>query len=831
MELLLRLSLLTNAFDKLIMQEVAKVEPAVPRAGLVFEAIVGPWIEQLGSDLFRLTPLLSDSGREGLAEGLQRGIRRQVLEHLIQRRPFPGEQFLQVLLLAYPLEHRVGLTWFAGALLNTSQRDKETFKRLAQEVSSFTAFGQSEKRLLFAPDAHLSSLLRFAQLQVAVANGRYRRAAEIFDQLLWEIDQLPANRRGRLRAIAFSTALVERKIPLSPGRWIGMLHDLAAIPEVGKELTRRLEFPGPIADLISPTYEEMLFVWRASALDGIDALASLIETLNAETPINRERYLTATRNSAQSRELIVSSAWLAEVRKPGFDSRAAVARLADLYRIAFAWSNNDIAVEIGCAQAVLLDEYAHDREAALAVLAAAQANFPSDYRINRQRQRVYYRAGDHARALQEFESFASALERATPVERAWTLREAGRSAALTGDRNKALSFFESAWEASRKGSSQMAVMTAGLSADCAILEFEAGDIEQAIALMLRAITEADAVDFSAGLREHYCALILLAAILWMRGSAEDWPADRQAMVIGMCSEPNPRPEFKERRLPQRLLLWYQLAELEADRTDSEAALAALRERTNASGLLPMEATLSVSLVRSAVRTLNVNRFLESLPVEPRAARVANEVMARSSPESVYEMPTGGLSPLSPDEWSDPFFAQVAKTTVLVFAIVAVCSGRPEVLAQLRTRLPEIGGLPPQLTTLFEVIDEPAIGAESLLAEVASTVGHMLQRDYVFDAAGAFAATVHFFQLLRRHELGEVAAVTVFTHFSVVWRDILANRRFSVRAPAVSEPSILESLSRAGPYRARLAHLILASEIAVTRHLSDELRATIRAAAT
>lgn len=829
-ELLLRLSLLTSVFDKGILQEVAGVTPAVPRAGLLFEGMVGPWIEQLGFGLFRLSPLLRDSGQESLEEGLQRRIRTQVLEHLVGRRPFPGEQFLQVLLLAYSLRHLAGLTFFARALLTTVQRDKETFRRLAQEVSVFTAFGTAAKQPLFAPGMRLSCLLRLGQLHVAVVNDQLRRAADILDQLLWEIEQLPADQRDSLRAVAFATALVERTIPLAPNRWIGMLHGLTATPRIGSQFMRPLKSQGLIPDLVGLTYEQMIFAWRASALDGIDALANLVATLDSEAPENRERYLTAAGISSHNRDLTVSSAWLADVRKPGFNSRAAVDRLADLYRIASAWSHADIAVEIGCAQAVLLDEYAHDSGAALDVLAAAQAKFPTDYRINRQRQRVYYRAGDHARALAEFESFATALERASPLELIWALRDAALSAAQTGDMKKALSFFESAWNASQDGSPRMRVMKAGLSADCAVLEFEAGHIERALQLMLRALTEADAVDFTAGLREHYCAFILLAAILWMRGTEEDWPDDRQTMVIGMCSDPNPKPEILERKVPQRLLAWYQLAELETDRTESENVLTALRERTATAGLLPMEPTLTLRLARRALRTHDVDRFIEILPFEGRAAEVGTQLVRKLDRDNAHAMPQGKLSLVTMTEWIEPRFAQFGTDAVLIFAAAAVCGGRPDVLAHLRTSLIRIDGLAPRLTVLFDLLDEPARTNESPHMEVASTLGRMLEPRHVFDASEAFAATVYFFHLLRRHELGDVAAVKVYTYFSGVWRGILTHRRFSMRTPAVTEPAILESLSLGGPYLQRLARLILASEAAVTTRLPDDLRATVRRAA-
>jgi hypothetical protein len=240
--------------------------------------------------------------------------------------------------------------------------------------------------------------------------------------------------------------------------------------------------------------------------------------------------------------------------------------------------------------------------------------------------------------------------------------------------------------------------------------------------------------------------------------------------------------------------------------------------------------LAVSLARRAVRTLNAEGFLKALPLELRAVQVGNEVIAKFTTDNVFEMPIGKLMPLTPAEWADPSIGRVATNAVLIFAVAAVCSGHPSALAKLRTCLSQVEGLNPHLQGLFERIDDPGTENASLSMSVASTLGRMLVPDYALDATAAFAATVHFYQLLRRHELGEVAAVTVVTSFSRIWQDILANRRFSVCAPTKSEPAILESLSKRGPYLARLAHLILASQTAVTTRLSDELRAALQAAA-
>jgi hypothetical protein len=47
-----------------------------------------------------------------------------------------------------------------------------------------------------------------------------------------------------------------------------------------------------------------------------------------------------------------------------------------------------LAVELLCAEAIMLDEYGDDKQGALEVLRIAQEAYPNNYRLNRQRQKV-----------------------------------------------------------------------------------------------------------------------------------------------------------------------------------------------------------------------------------------------------------------------------------------------------------------------------------------------------------------------------------------------------------------------------------------------------------
>jgi hypothetical protein len=320
-------------------------------------------------------------------------------------------------------------------------------------------------------------------------------------------------------------------------------------------------------------------------------------------------------------------------------------------------------------------------------------------------------------------------------------------------------------------------MQAGLSADCAILDFQTNQIGRALALMLRALNEAESIDPDIGLREHYCVLILMTAVLWMRGGAADWPIERQAMVIGMCSNPNPLPEMKDRGLPQLLLPWYELAELETEVSDKQLVLTALRQRTTKGGLLAMEITLAGSLMRAAVRLLSADRFLEYLSIYPRACAMIAATLPMKPPTDIFSMPIGLLKPMKESEWGDKSIREAATSAVVVFGLTAVCSGRRDVFEILRGRLLGMEGAGASLAPLFETIATPSDRRDDLVILVATILGRMLQTDFMFDAREAFGATVYLIQLLNGHVLGETAAGPIFEYFAQVWRDLPANRAF------------------------------------------------------
>lgn len=827
-EFLLRLSVLTGNFTRAMMMIAANAPPPVPQPGLQFDFLVGPWIEQVGEDRYRLSPLLRDSGvAAGMAAALQNAIKGETLRHLIAQNPFPADQLLQVFLISFQLDDKAGLRWFTGAVLSASMRRKAAqFKRLAEVVSVVSLVDRGEGVPLIADDLPLSSMLRFAQLTIATATEDYTRAAKLVDLALCENKQLEALGREYADAAVYSTVLLEPKIPVPARRWLTMLANLQALPSMQPIFEKPIPAAAGFMEVPeNATQGEMLFVFRASAIKEIADLKDFIEALDEKPKDFRDHYLGAASRLNNSINIFVTSSWLAEVKRPGFDAHAAAATYETLRGMLSARECDELAIELICAQAAMLDEYANERHAALDLLEDAERTYPTDYRLNRQRQRVYFRNNQHAEVLAEFEKFRERMPKDRPIDRTYAMREAGKSAAEMGEMDKARLFFGEAWESARQCGEGMVVATAGLSADCAILDFDAGKSDSALALMQRALLEADKVDPSKGLKESFVKRIHIVAILYMRGKAVDWPVEEQTRVIGMCSDPAPQEWFRKQPQSQPNFVWYELAELEAETSSRQEALTELRRRTAAGGLLPMEVMLASSVIKAALRDVDVDRFIFELPSYLRGVQQGVRNLRDWGGGDVFHQPVGHLAPLEDAEWNDPEIKRTAKNTLLTFLLCLAADGRWKLIDLVQQSVRSVSGLDAIAAPLFAVIADPSEAEEDLHVVIASIVGRLLRGD-VMDANDAYLAAVFSLMLLENSVFAPVAAKPLLAMFERVWSEILQDRTFSMRAPSVNGPLILEALRKGDTALQRLANMVLAAEAAVKRGLSDDLRSQI-----
>src|SRR5439155_24970130 len=90
--LVYRLSLVIGRFGRALALKIAEVPPPVSRAGELLDSLIGPWVEVVGKDALRVSPLAANAGRRMLTRETQQTIHAAIaIQMLPTRRILPPD--------------------------------------------------------------------------------------------------------------------------------------------------------------------------------------------------------------------------------------------------------------------------------------------------------------------------------------------------------------------------------------------------------------------------------------------------------------------------------------------------------------------------------------------------------------------------------------------------------------------------------------------------------------------------------------------------------------------------------------------------------------------
>ena len=445
--LLYRLSLAVGRFERSLAFTVASVTPPILQAGERLDLLTGPWIERVGANTLRVSPMARGFGRASLSEGEQQAIHEAIAAGLLGKGTLSVDDANTIMIHAMVAKSSECLTRLAWAVMRA---DGEVQRTLAEYLLLFRA--KSSTGPFYVHDNIVSVLLRMAQFKLAVASGDGARISGIASALLREGRSLARDERGlHFRAVAQMVVLGTVGVGRYLDGWVAELVDFGR--NWGRTGGRDALFGKVDGSWVGNGASVLgrLFSIGSAQLESVEQLEAVIVQLNDVDAGTRKVLLEPIDEIAADYAVLINGPWARDDLPEGFDAGDAAERYARMAKMTRDWDVPAVAVQCTVARAIMLDEFQGDAAGAIRVLEGAIVEFGRGPTLCRALARVYLRNDDGERALTIFRKISGTVGVHNAVERAFALRDAAISAATCGDWAQAEVWFGEARSAAEEG--------------------------------------------------------------------------------------------------------------------------------------------------------------------------------------------------------------------------------------------------------------------------------------------------------------------------------------------------------------------------------------------
>jgi len=609
-QLLSRTSRIAGSFDRELAVAAGLLAPELDDVATSLDRLTGIWIERSAPRRFRTSPLT-----DGLADAVLTPSERRTLDqHIvgeIMERDDPSPDLLDTAFLHALAGNDVPQLALIGHRVLATPDDARP--AVAASMPLFRALSATTPALTHG-------------LRIMMAIGRHRLATSVGDDaavtasaadVFAVLRRIPADDTFRRRwAVMALQGLLNDDYAF--GRlpdWFDWLRELDALLTGNTDLAERtgMRSEGHESD------RDFFFIAHATHLRGVGSLADLFDRLDRLTPVERERWLMPFRASAPMRTMLIDNGWISAVDSGVVDGRADAARYDRMARLALGWGAPDLAEKAFRVVAILLDDYAEDRAAALASLDEAERLLPGHLELPRQRAKIFWRAQDYQHALDLFAEIVPALIAQGTMDAAFALREAAMSAGELGYWQRAEQLFAAGRSAAERASGRDDhPLAIGLGADGAASRFQAGDRAGGICDLVRAAALVGDARSSVIPLHRYLYLIIGHLAYWM-GTIDD-PEARVAdggavrYSPGSASNPGPRDSVYALTLHPPAMLWFTILSVSIDNGLPFDEVLEWPGAGAVRSLADTEAMLRKAVLRASISRCDRDMFIRFFPL-------------------------------------------------------------------------------------------------------------------------------------------------------------------------------------------------------------------------
>lgn len=551
-----RLSVVLGSFSRQMALAVGNAPSAIPMPGETFEHLVGPWIEQEGKNRYRVSPLLGGAAEKLLAAGEINAVHIAIAKDYLKRRSLNQHEVGTAFFHALMAKDVNTLAIIANGIIS---ENSEHMGLLYDAMEWFPHLALETGQHILEGNATADLFLRLAQFKLITASAKKENALKIVDRMEELLGALEDPIQKQLNEVmVYGLVLNTFDLHIPSPKVVSMLSkmfDAENLPGV-KDIYENFgkEAPSDLPRIADNHPVQLLFTYQAARIGGLDDLEALVTALDELPEEKRDSLLAVCNSDFVFAPILISSAWLNDVRNDNLDVSKAIAALQYVESVSRRWGAMRLVRACQVACSVVYDEYGHSAESALNALNAADAEFPNAADLINQRSKVLFHAKREQEGLVVAER-ALSLPELPNVEYVYTCRNAGIAAANLENWAKATDFFELGAKRASKSSVQMP-MGIGLMADAAIGYWRQGKQNESISKFVEVLELLEPIPFADNIKLRHLHATIRHCISWVHFEAtRERSAQLAEPLPGMCSNQEPHEGMKDHRIVDISAAW------------------------------------------------------------------------------------------------------------------------------------------------------------------------------------------------------------------------------------------------------------------------------------
>ena len=355
--LLYRLSLVIGRFSRSLALTIGEISPQVPQVGDCLDELVGPWIEAVGHDLFRVSPLASSFGREMLLHEEQERVHETIAVQILRTGKIGTGDVNTIMVHAIRGKSPQSLAVLGLSVLLA---DSRTVELLAEHAFIFRIL--STDGSIYPEDSLVSAILRLTQFKLAAAGDEGSRITDIATALFNEISDLPEGEMRRaIEVMAMVTVLGTMGVANYLDNWVALLVRLRSLAESDDVLQDIVANFQGVGDAEGSGVFGLLFTIGSANLASVERLEQIINELDELDANERALWLEPVEKASSDYSVFINGPWATQSRTDDFVAAGFATRYGRMAEKTQHWGIGTLSLQCSVAQAVMLDEYQENK--------------------------------------------------------------------------------------------------------------------------------------------------------------------------------------------------------------------------------------------------------------------------------------------------------------------------------------------------------------------------------------------------------------------------------------------------------------------------------------